>query len=462
MTARDFAQTLELCERLGDRAHGDRPPPRRARSRAKAAGLASRSAALAALGARGRGRVRHRARPRLQRRHGRGRAAADPRARRCSTTSGRRSSTTSTAGWRAAVVVPDAIPPERLRPLRRARQAAPLRGAEGGVLPGRLRARRRRCSHELGLDRGAPDRRRAHAARGLALPPLRERPVRARARAPARRAPTGRAAGRAAARRRAARGAARGVAGFVVPERAIDAQSLIAYADLVISAGGTMNREAVALGTPVLHDVRGAPRRGRRAADRRRPPAAPAATPSELELAAASARARPRACGATRRCSSSCCWRRWRGASSGRAARSSRPAAYNLRNAPTDPLGGPSRSTVTRCRSSRWTGRWSRSRTTSPSSCASNNGPPRALRRAARGDDLVGARRAACRCSCSARVYQRRWRYAGQRDYEAVVRAVVRDRAADGRRPIAVARTRSDASAATATTHRRGRAARTA
>jgi predicted glycosyltransferase len=36
-----------------------------------------------------------------------------------------------------------------------------------------------------------------------------------------------------------------------VPEQAIDAQSLIAYADLVISAGGTMNREAVALGTPV-------------------------------------------------------------------------------------------------------------------------------------------------------------------------------------------------------------------
>jgi len=41
------------------------------------------------------------------------------------------------------------------------------------------------------------------------------------------------------------------LAGFVVPERAIDAQSLVAYADLVVSAGGTMNREAVALGTPV-------------------------------------------------------------------------------------------------------------------------------------------------------------------------------------------------------------------
>ncbi len=40
--------------------------------------------------------------------------------------------------------------------------------------------------------------------------------------------------------------------GFTVPARAIDAQSLIAYADLVVSAGGTMNREAVALGTPVF------------------------------------------------------------------------------------------------------------------------------------------------------------------------------------------------------------------
>ncbi len=40
--------------------------------------------------------------------------------------------------------------------------------------------------------------------------------------------------------------------GFIVPEHAIDAQSLIAYADLVVSAGGTMNREAVALATPVF------------------------------------------------------------------------------------------------------------------------------------------------------------------------------------------------------------------
>jgi predicted glycosyltransferase len=37
----------------------------------------------------------------------------------------------------------------------------------------------------------------------------------------------------------------------IVPERAVDAQSLIALSDLVVSAGGTMNREAVALGVPV-------------------------------------------------------------------------------------------------------------------------------------------------------------------------------------------------------------------
>ncbi|HEY3922391.1 MAG TPA: DUF354 domain-containing protein [Gaiellaceae bacterium] len=37
----------------------------------------------------------------------------------------------------------------------------------------------------------------------------------------------------------------------IVPDEAVDAQSLIALADLVVSAGGTMNREAAALGVPV-------------------------------------------------------------------------------------------------------------------------------------------------------------------------------------------------------------------
>ena len=37
----------------------------------------------------------------------------------------------------------------------------------------------------------------------------------------------------------------------IVPEEAVDAQSLIAASDVVVSAGGSMNREGVALGVPV-------------------------------------------------------------------------------------------------------------------------------------------------------------------------------------------------------------------
>jgi predicted glycosyltransferase len=42
-----------------------------------------------------------------------------------------------------------------------------------------------------------------------------------------------------------------GLPSVILPERAVDAQSLIALADVVVSAGGTMNREAAALGVPV-------------------------------------------------------------------------------------------------------------------------------------------------------------------------------------------------------------------
>jgi uncharacterized protein len=48
-----------------------------------------------------------------------------------------------------------------------------------------------------------------------------------------------------------------GLPSVIVPEGAVDAQSLIALADLVVSAGGTMNREAVALGTPVYTMFKG-------------------------------------------------------------------------------------------------------------------------------------------------------------------------------------------------------------
>ena len=47
---------------------------------------------------------------------------------------------------------------------------------------------------------------------------------------------------------------------FVVPERAVDGPSLVAFADLVVSAGGTMIREAAVLGTPVWSSFEG--RRG--------------------------------------------------------------------------------------------------------------------------------------------------------------------------------------------------------
>jgi predicted glycosyltransferase len=42
-----------------------------------------------------------------------------------------------------------------------------------------------------------------------------------------------------------------GLPSLVVPDQAVDGQSLVALVDVVVSAGGTMNREAVALGTPV-------------------------------------------------------------------------------------------------------------------------------------------------------------------------------------------------------------------
>jgi predicted glycosyltransferase len=38
---------------------------------------------------------------------------------------------------------------------------------------------------------------------------------------------------------------------LLVPEQTVDAQSLVALSDVVVSAGGTMNREAAALGVPV-------------------------------------------------------------------------------------------------------------------------------------------------------------------------------------------------------------------
>jgi uncharacterized protein len=45
---------------------------------------------------------------------------------------------------------------------------------------------------------------------------------------------------------------AMGLAGARIPDQTIDAASLVHFSDLVVSAGGTINREAVALGTPAF------------------------------------------------------------------------------------------------------------------------------------------------------------------------------------------------------------------
>ena len=42
-----------------------------------------------------------------------------------------------------------------------------------------------------------------------------------------------------------------GLRHVIVPPRAVEARSLVAFADALVSAGGSMNREAAALGTPV-------------------------------------------------------------------------------------------------------------------------------------------------------------------------------------------------------------------
>ena len=44
---------------------------------------------------------------------------------------------------------------------------------------------------------------------------------------------------------------------LIIPEKVYDGLLLIWYADLVVSGGGTMNREAAALGVPVYSIFRG-------------------------------------------------------------------------------------------------------------------------------------------------------------------------------------------------------------
>src|SRR5436309_5125897 len=240
VTARDFAQTLELCERFGI-AHTPIGRHRGGQISAKALGLVDRSVALTRW-ARGR---------RFERAVGHGSndvmvAAAILRIPSATTFDYEWATIQHNVNCRlaAAVVVPEAIAPERLYRY----------GARGkiGAYPG-LKEEYYLADFEpdaaildqLGLDRAQPvtvvrtppavslyHRFENDLFAGV-LERLADGQTIVLPRTPGQRAEL------------------RGTGRFIVPERAIDAQSLIAFADVVVSAGGTMNREAVALGTPV-------------------------------------------------------------------------------------------------------------------------------------------------------------------------------------------------------------------
>ena len=149
------------------------------------------------------------------------------------------------------VMFPDSVPPERLRRFGVGPDKLfPYPGLKEEYYLLRLRARPGGAGAARGRHR-AGRRRRPPAARRLALPPQVEPAL-----------PQGPAAGSGTTRtcRRSCCRAPRPSASFVeslqlpsviVPPGAVEAQSLVALADLVVSAGGTMNREAAALGTPV-------------------------------------------------------------------------------------------------------------------------------------------------------------------------------------------------------------------
>ena len=285
VTARDFAQTLQLLDRFAIE-HTAIGRHRGERLADKAVGLASRSAALVrwARGARcsspraRSGPTRHRRRFDIALGHGSNDVSVAARLLRIPC------STTFDYEWAAvqhhvncrlaqAVVVPDAIPPERLdrygakgkvrayEGLKEEYYLADFEPDRGGARGARARPR-------------APDRGRADPARGVAVPPLRERPLRRRARPPARGGARARACSRWCCRAPppSARSCAsvRGLHGARARDRRPVADRVRRSRDLrrrhdEPRGGGARH--------PRLHHVRGTPGRRRRAPDRRRPPA---------------------------------------------------------------------------------------------------------------------------------------------------------------------------------------------
>lgn len=247
VTARDFAQTLELCDRLGVE-HTAAGRHRGGRLADKALGLASRSLALVRW-------ARRRPRFDLALGHGSNDVTVAAKLLRVPSATAfdyewARVQHTVNCRLARAVVVPEAIPPERLHPYGARGKLRRYEGlkeeyylADFEPDPAVL--------HELGLDdtqpivvvRTPPEVSLYHRFENDLFRQVLERLRGAQAvvlpRTQAQREELARAGG------------------FVVPARAIDAPSLVAFADLVISAGGTMNREAVALGTPVFTTFEG-------------------------------------------------------------------------------------------------------------------------------------------------------------------------------------------------------------
>jgi len=284
VTARDFAQTLQLLDRF-DIPHTAIGRHRGERLADKAVGLASRSAALVrwARGQRPGGQRQGSHRQGSHRREDqRPEARSGGRPRRpfdialghgsndvsvAARLLGIPSSTTFDYEWAAvqhhvnchlaqAVVVPDAIPPERLYRYGAKRKLHAYEGlkeeyylADFEPNPALLAALGLDAERPLVVVRTPPEVSLYHRFENDLFAA-----VLARLRAAA--AEQG-VQSVVLPRTAAQRAQLREVPGFTVPERAIDAQSLIAYADLVISAGGTMNREAVALGTPVYTTFEG-------------------------------------------------------------------------------------------------------------------------------------------------------------------------------------------------------------
>ena len=244
VTARDFAQTLELCARFGIE-HTAIGRHRGGRLASKAVGLASRSLALA--------RWARRRRFDVAMGHGSNDvtvAAAMLRIPSATMFDYEWATVQHQVNCRLArsVVVPDAIPPERLERYGARGKIQPTRGSRRSTTS-RTSSRTRPCwasSASTGSGRWwscarRPTCRCTTASRTRCSDECSTawRPGGADRRAPAHPGP------------------AAELGAFIVPEHAIDAQSLVAYADLVISAGGTMNREAVALGTPVFTTFEG-------------------------------------------------------------------------------------------------------------------------------------------------------------------------------------------------------------